>query len=74
MSVYDHGEMLKHIYLLGDRDTRAITYCELDAAIRLLPYGVRSRWVGADTGFELLLTTDRRIDALKRGLITREVP
>lgn len=42
-------KMLKNIYLLGDRDASAITHRELDAAIRLLPHGVRARWVGTDT-------------------------
>lgn len=42
-------KMLKNIYLLGDRDASAITHRELEAAIRLLPYGVRARWVGTDT-------------------------
>jgi hypothetical protein len=49
MSGYDRGCILKNIYLLGDRDAGAITHRELDAAIRLLPDGVRARWVGTDT-------------------------
>ena len=42
-------KMLKNIYLLGDRDASAVTHRELDAAVRLLPHGVRAHWVGTDT-------------------------
>ena len=40
---------MKNIFLLGDRDTNSVTHRELDAAIGLLPSGVRARWVGTDT-------------------------
>ena len=40
---------MKTIYLLGDRDLNAITHRELDAAITLLPAGIRTRWVGTDS-------------------------
>jgi CTP synthase (UTP-ammonia lyase) len=40
---------MKHIFLLGDRDANSVTHRELDAAIGLLPSGVKARWVGTDT-------------------------
>jgi CTP synthase (UTP-ammonia lyase) len=40
---------MKNILLLGDRDGDSVTHRELDAAIGLLPSGVRARWVGTDT-------------------------
>jgi CTP synthase (UTP-ammonia lyase) len=40
---------MKNIFLLGDRDANSVTHRELDAAIGLLPSGVRARWVGTDT-------------------------
>jgi CTP synthase (UTP-ammonia lyase) len=40
---------MKNIFLLGDRDANSVTHRELDAAIGLLPGGVKARWVGTDT-------------------------
>ena len=40
---------MKEIFLLGDRNAGSVTHRELDAAIELLPGGVRARWVGTDT-------------------------
>jgi CTP synthase (UTP-ammonia lyase) len=41
--------VIKHLFVLGDRNPAAITHQELDAAIKVLPTGVRARWVGTDT-------------------------
>jgi CTP synthase (UTP-ammonia lyase) len=41
--------MMKNIVLLGDRNISFVTHRELDAAIALLPGGVRARWVGTDS-------------------------
>lgn len=40
---------MKHIVLLGDRDPGYLTHRELDAAVKLLPSGLRAHWVGTDT-------------------------
>ncbi len=40
---------MKHVCLLGDRDTGFLTHRELDAAIALLPGDVEARWVGTDS-------------------------
>src|SRR3954465_8262758 len=40
---------MKQIVLLGDRNPGYLTHRELDAALELLPSGVRGRWVGPDT-------------------------
>jgi anthranilate/para-aminobenzoate synthase component II len=40
---------MKNIFVLGDRNTSFVTHRELDAAIRLLPGGVRAHWIGTDT-------------------------
>jgi CTP synthase (UTP-ammonia lyase) len=39
---------VKQIVLLGDRDPRALTHRELDAALKLFPSGVRGIWIGTD--------------------------
>jgi CTP synthase (UTP-ammonia lyase) len=39
---------VKHIVLLGDRNTSYRTHRELDAALTLFPSGVRAFWVGTD--------------------------
>src|SRR4051794_34854082 len=40
---------MKNIVLLGDRDPNSVTHRELDAAIGLLPSGVKARWIGTGT-------------------------
>jgi CTP synthase (UTP-ammonia lyase) len=40
---------MKRIVLLGDRNPGYLTHRELDAALSLLPPGVRGSWVGTDT-------------------------
>ena len=40
---------MRNIFLLGDRDANPVTHRELDAAVGLLPSGVKARWVGTDT-------------------------
>jgi len=40
---------MKNIFLLGDHKVGSVTHRELDAAIKLLPYGVTARWVATDT-------------------------
>lgn len=40
---------MKNLVLLGDRNSQFVTHRELDAAIALLPSGVRACWVGTDT-------------------------
>ena len=40
---------MKQIVLLGDRNVTYHTHRELDAALRLLPAGVRACWVATDT-------------------------
>jgi CTP synthase (UTP-ammonia lyase) len=40
---------MKNIFVLGDRNTSFMTHRALDAAIELLPSGVRAHWVGTDT-------------------------
>lgn len=39
---------MKDLVLLGDRDPQKVTHRELDAAIALLPGGIRARWLGTD--------------------------
>jgi CTP synthase (UTP-ammonia lyase) len=40
---------VKDIFLLGDRDSRALTHRAFDEAMTRLPAGVRARWVGTDS-------------------------
>jgi CTP synthase (UTP-ammonia lyase) len=40
---------MKTIFVLGDRNAASVTHRELDAAMQLMPNGVRARWVGTDT-------------------------
>jgi CTP synthase (UTP-ammonia lyase) len=40
---------MKTIFVLGDHDDTSQTHRELDAAIELLPSGVRARWIGTDS-------------------------
>jgi CTP synthase (UTP-ammonia lyase) len=40
---------MKNIFVLGDRNISFVTHRELDAAIGLLPGGVRAHWIGTDT-------------------------
>lgn len=44
----DTSETSTSIAVLGDRDERHLTHRELDAALALLPAGVRARWVPTD--------------------------
>jgi hypothetical protein len=40
---------MNNIFVLGHHDADSVTHRELDAAIGLLPSGVKARWVGTDT-------------------------
>src|SRR5262245_52625841 len=40
---------MKQIVLLGDRNAGFLTHRELDAALTLLPDGVKGRWIGTDS-------------------------
>jgi CTP synthase (UTP-ammonia lyase) len=44
-----YTDVMKDIFILGDRNINFVTHRELDAAIELMPKTIRARWVGTDT-------------------------